>query len=361
MDARRSTSPRRTRTSSTATPPSSIRVTGRLVRSGTPMATARLARNIVSPDTETDRDCLVFTSRDVSDRPRFEARFLQFVTHTSDVLTVFDEQGNVEYISPSVERVLGYEQTSCRTQTSLRTASGRSLERPHRVRPDVTNRGTRRHEHRTATQMATGSGRSPAASKSRRPAGSPRRRDDPRYLRTVTARAELDRQNPRLDDFARVLARHPRPAGGRTGPARTRTRTRRRQPSRPRRARPPTHHDVVEDVLSLARDSASVLARRDNRPQRPFTAGLGDHRHADATLQTDLTATVVADRSRLQQLIENLVRNSIEHGGDGVVVTVGDRLVGILRHGRRGGLRSDGTADLFKPGHSTADAAGFGL
>lgn len=65
---------------------------------------------IVSTDTETDCDCRVFTSREVSDRPRFEARFRQFVKHTSDVLTVFDKQGNVEYISPSVERVLEYDQ-----------------------------------------------------------------------------------------------------------------------------------------------------------------------------------------------------------------------------------------------------------
>ncbi len=124
---------------------------------------------IVSSDTETDRDCRVFTSRDVSDRPRFEAQFRQFVTHTSDVLTVFDEQGNVEYISPSVERVLGYEQDEMQDSdlfeyvhpddlSNALTEFGRMIDDPG-ISPSSSTA--------IATQTATGSGRSPAASRSR--------------------------------------------------------------------------------------------------------------------------------------------------------------------------------------------------
>jgi signal transduction histidine kinase len=43
-----------------------------------------------------------------------------------------------------------------------------------------------------------------------------------------------------------------------------------------------------------------------------------------ATLEADATHVIKADKSRLQQLLENFYRNAAEHGGDEVSVRVGD-------------------------------------
>ena len=43
-----------------------------------------------------------------------------------------------------------------------------------------------------------------------------------------------------------------------------------------------------------------------------------------ATLNTELSDTVRADRDRTRQLIENLLQNAIDHGGPSVTVTIGD-------------------------------------
>jgi signal transduction histidine kinase len=44
----------------------------------------------------------------------------------------------------------------------------------------------------------------------------------------------------------------------------------------------------------------------------------------DAELTVESERTVAADRSRLRQLLSNLFRNAVEHGGHGPAVTVGD-------------------------------------
>jgi len=45
---------------------------------------------------------------------------------------------------------------------------------------------------------------------------------------------------------------------------------------------------------------------------------------ADATLEINVDGQIRADPSRLKQLMENLIRNAVDHGGDTVTVTIGD-------------------------------------
>jgi PAS domain S-box-containing protein len=49
------------------------------------------------------------TARDISDRKAREQRFRAFVERSNDVIAVLDETGAYQYLSPSSERVLGYE------------------------------------------------------------------------------------------------------------------------------------------------------------------------------------------------------------------------------------------------------------
>lgn len=85
---------------------------------------------------------------------------------------------------------------------------------------------------------------------------------------------------------------------------------------------------------------------------------------ADATLVTGSASTVRANESRLGQLLENLYRNAIEHGGSGVTVTVGDLdgEAGFYVEDDGPGVPETERDRIFESGYSThEDGTGFGL
>jgi len=119
---------------------------------------------------------------------------------------------------------------------------------------------------------------------------------------------------------------------------------------------------LIDDMLSLAREGGQVSDLE--------TVDLGivvqscwQHvETAAATLRTPTDVTIEADRSRLQQLLENLIRNAVEHGGRDVTVTVGEHEGGFYVEDDGVGLPEDARENLFKLGYSTtADGTGFGL
>ena len=81
-----------------------------------------------------------------------------------------------------------------------------------------------------------------------------------------------------------------------------------------------------------------------------------------ATLVTDTDRTVQADRSRLKQLFENLIRNAVEHGGDDVTVTIGAFENGFYIADDGPGIPQAKRDDIFEVGFSTnTGGTGFGL
>ncbi|RDZ90265.1 hybrid sensor histidine kinase/response regulator, partial [Haloferax sp. Atlit-6N] len=79
---------------------------------------------------------------------------------------------------------------------------------------------------------------------------------------------------------------------------------------------------LIDDLLAAARDEqsvdAGVVALADTAEQCWHNVETGD---AELTVEAD--AVIRADGSRLEQLLENLFSNSVEHGGDDVTVTIG--------------------------------------
>jgi len=81
-----------------------------------------------------------------------------------------------------------------------------------------------------------------------------------------------------------------------------------------------------------------------------------------ATLETNTDRIIWADKGQLKQLVENLVRNAVEHGGDEVTVTVGDITGGFYVADDGPGIPADERDTVFDMGYSTADSGtGFGL
>jgi len=134
--------------------------------------------------------------------------------------------------------------------------------------------------------------------------------------------------------------------------------------------------DLIDDLLSLARQGAMVDEPEFVDLAETVTRSWATTETGDATLAADVELTLEADPSRLQQLLENLFRNAVEHGGEAVTVRVGvieadadERaggqygrdVVGFYVEDTGSGLPEDAD-DLFEPGTTTVeDGTGFGL
>jgi PAS domain-containing protein/anti-sigma regulatory factor (Ser/Thr protein kinase) len=119
---------------------------------------------------------------------------------------------------------------------------------------------------------------------------------------------------------------------------------------------------IVDDVLTLAR-AGDVI----DDPEPVDLATLArtcweSGATADATLDVRTSGAILADESRLQQLLANLFRNAVEHGGDAVTVTVRDREDGFAVADDGEGVGDVDPATLFDADYSPAEeGTGFGL
>ncbi|MFW5917049.1 MAG: ATP-binding protein [Halorubrum sp.] len=123
---------------------------------------------------------------------------------------------------------------------------------------------------------------------------------------------------------------------------------------------------LIEDLLTLARDGAELEDLEPIRLDALVTECWEGVDTADATLRLDADRTIRADRSRLRQLLENLVRNAIDHGGGDVAITVGtvddDGAAGFFVADDGTGIPETDRETVFETGYSTAaDGTGFGL
>jgi len=82
---------------------------------------------------------------------------------------------------------------------------------------------------------------------------------------------------------------------------------------------------IIDDVLTLAREGKSVEETESVDLARLVTQCWEAVETADASLSTDEEITVMADPSRCRQLLENLIRNSVEHSSTGSRTESGDR------------------------------------
>ncbi len=121
---------------------------------------------------------------------------------------------------------------------------------------------------------------------------------------------------------------------------------------------------LIDDLLTLSRQGAVI---DDPNPVSLGTVAdeaWGIVRTRDATIDIQTDETVKADRDRLRQLLVNLFRNSIEHGGEEVTVAVGllDDRQGYFVADDGVGIPVNDADDLFKSGYSTTtDGTGLGL
>ena len=181
---------------------------------------------------------------------------------------------------------------------------------------------------------------------------------------TVERRRALEAENDRLEGFARTVShdlRNPlevaqsrlmaaRETGDeihfeKTEAAHTRIR------------------ELVEDVLTLARSGRAISGTEPVDLAAVVTDAWAsvDAESARLSMEDDL-GTVTADRERLQTLFENLFRNSIEHAGADVTISVASTDLGFVVGDDGPGIPPDRRDEVFEAGVSTGNGTtGLGL
>nr|WP_279304423.1 HAMP domain-containing sensor histidine kinase [Salinibacter ruber] len=203
------------------------------------------------------------------------------------------------------------------------------------------------------------------------------------------AKAQLKRQNARLDSFAGLVAHDLRnPLNVATGRLRLAREERAPEEARSHLAavdRSLSRMDeIIEDVLTL------TWGGQDIGPEELSTHGLAamaeaswdqvgtdqvgtdqvgtDQDGADkgsaeaATLQFGGACRLRCSAERVRRLLENLFRNAIEHGGDTVTVRVGALSDGFYVEDDGAGFSGDDPEAVFEAGYSSSDeGTGLGL
>jgi len=183
-------------------------------------------------------------------------------------------------------------------------------------------------------------------------------------LKRVERERELQRQNERLDEFAGIVShdlRNPlNVALGRMALVQQRFDTDYIDDIEAALQR---MDQLIDDVLSLARQGRTVVETEvvsfDEVVYRAW--GMAGNETAELELNGSIDRVEV-DESRLSELLENLFRNAIEHGGEDVTVTVGGLDQGFFVEDTGPGIPGDIREKVFESGFSGDNGGtGFGL
>jgi PAS domain S-box-containing protein len=143
---------------------------------------------------------------------------------------------------------------------------------------------------------------------------------------------------------------------------------------------------LIADLLTLARNGEEALDSEPVPLQTVVEQCWQTVETGDATLELQTSAAVRADPSRLRQLFENLIRNSVEHGqtphtqrqedtgeqrvaslsqsqeaAADLTLTVGELDDGFYVADNGVGIPADERENVFESGYSLASGPGFGL
>jgi signal transduction histidine kinase len=120
--------------------------------------------------------------------------------------------------------------------------------------------------------------------------------------------------------------------------------------------------ELIDDLLTIAR--GGVIARQfEAVPVATLVSECWEAvAPAGATLNVTTARTVRGDPGRLRQVFENLFRNSVEHGGPEVTVTVGESDDGLYVADDGPGIPVEDRSRVTAPGYTSTDTGtGFGL
>jgi PAS domain S-box-containing protein len=174
---------------------------------------------------------------------------------------------------------------------------------------------------------------------------------------------ELQRQNERLEEFASIVSHDLQ------GPLRViegRLRLAREECDSEHldaiESSVDRMNELIEDLLRLAQEGNVVEAIEPVDLPGLVEDCWRNVGAANATLVAETTHTVRADRTRLQQLLANLLTNAVDHAGTDATVTVGGLDDGFYVADDGPGIPTEDRDRVFERGYSTGrGGTGFGL
>lgn len=285
--------------------------------------------------------------------------------HSTNLLTVLDENGIIRYESPSIERIYGYEQTELVGEPVAEYFHPDDREDVVSAFQTVVSSQEYtveaveyRHEQADGSYTWVES----VASADPTPDGN--------YVvntRDISDRKQRERDlettNERLEEFVSVVSHDLRNP---LNVAQGRLQLLQDDCESDHLAAVANAQDRMEtliaDLLSLSRANRQISDTEAVSLGRLCEACWQTVTTVDAQLVIETEQQVRADRSRLRQLLANLLRNSIDHAGADVTVTVGALDTGFYVEDDGPGIPSDERTRVFEVGASTAqDGTGLGL
>jgi len=177
-------------------------------------------------------------------------------------------------------------------------------------------------------------------------------------------REELLRQNERLEEFTSVVSHDLRTPLNNAAVAAELARA---EGAEEHFDRLESEHErmqqMIQDLLRLARNGRTV-----SETEPIDVIGVASEAWesfgfaADEVELPDCELIVDGDPPRIRQLVENLMRNAVDHGRSPVTVTVGKHADGFYVSDDGPGIENSRADEVFEPGFTTAsDGTGFGL
>lgn len=285
--------------------------------------------------------------------------------HSANLLTVLDAEGVVQYESPSVERIFGFSPSELIGNDVSEFFHPEDRDRVVAAFRDLVSSSASiirsveyRHETADGSYVWVES------------VGSSEATPSDEYVintRDISARKErekeLERKNRRLEEFASVLSHDLRNP---VSVAQTRLELAREEGNDEHLASIDRSlgriEALIDDLLNTVTDEELIVELE------PVDLAEIAHRSWDnvqtrqASLETQLDEIILADVSRLQQLLENLFRNAAEHGGEDLTVIVEDTPDGFAIEDDGMGIPTDVRDQIFEAGFSTTSSGmGIGL
>lgn len=295
------------------------------------------------------------------------AAMKELLRHSVDVITVLDDSGVIQYGSPSIRRMLGYDPAECIGDNVFEYVHPEdrqmALDTFHALLESSTGESTDaievrfRHkdgkwvwaETRGSTEKGSEIGGYVVTS------------------RDITKRKEyerdLTRERDRLERFVSVIShdlRNPlNVAQGYVEVAQEACESDHLDAISRAHAR---MEALIEDLSTLAREG-EMDPQVDAVDLRKMGEACWETVETNAaTLSIQTGQTILADERQCRQLLENLFRNAVEHGGDAVTITIGELSDGFYVADDGRGLPDEASETLLEDGFSTkTDGTGLGL